>query len=304
MQAIQLRRLGAGLLMLASGLSNAVCVDGQGTGGKVYVGAQAGDPLGSLRFLCAVQRANKTFTGTVTYPGGDALVTTQLAASAWSDNLGLHATVSSKPTFNPHSGEDPIGAFPGYALAQAGSSLVFTLIAPPGAQPGERSPVSFEVQGNGTLQGLPGFFAGSAAYELSFTSNGSRIAHTGFYRDSNGEFSSNYMYHRINGPLTAFEFGATFTGQYEPGRNGFNLRLDLIASGDAAADLSHTVSLAGLSVAPGFSLELPTGLYTQDAPGHYILTSLLPVPEPAMAAMWCAGLPALWLLRRRRKFLE
>jgi len=303
------------ILMFAASLAggapaavNAACVDGQATGGKVYVGVQAGNPLGSLPLKCALQSASTSFTGPVLFEDGTFPITTALAAQAWADNAGLHAWTSSAPTPNAHTGVDPLGAYPGYALAQAGSALTFGVVAPVGAQPNTRTPVSFEVSGNGTMRGTPGFFAGRSAYEVSFSSNGSNFTNSGYYRDSLGtDEPDNYLYNFATGDLRAVEFGINFTGRFLPGLNGFNLRLDLISIGDAAADFRNTVALTGLRVAPGYSLTLPDGLYSLDPgdPNHYVLTALLPVPEPTQAALLTPALLGLlawraWQARQAR----
>lgn len=279
------------------------CVDRQATGGKVYVGVQQSNPLGSLLFMCAPQLASTVYTGPVSYADGVFDVTTQLRAGAWADAFGLHAFASSVPTPNAHDGLDPLGAFPGFALAAASSVLEFTLIAPTAAPPATRSPVTFEVFGSGTMRGTPGYFAGNTAYDISFQSNGTGFTDTGYYRDSTGAFDTgNYLHQLVSGPERGVQFGIDFTGKFLAGSNGFTLRLDLLAIGDAASDFSHTATVAGLRVAPGYSLTLPAGLYTADPAdaSHYILTSLLPVPEPGTAALFLPGLALLIGLMRRR----
>ena len=288
-------------ILLLHAPNSLACTLGTGSGGKVYVGLQTGGNLTNQSLECDPQSKSTSVIAPVDFESGTRSVTMSLTAAAWESGGSAHASVSS--TLIPPQGEDPMGAYPAWALASARAALVFNVIAPIGG----RAPITFDLLADGRLSGQRGYFAGNSAYDFAIGGSGINPHATTVYQDGYG-VTHNYTSLIWNGHSDSTDsskilderYAISYTANFAPGLNGFFFQVDVSALGQSSADFSNTASIAGIHVPDGYGITLPDGLFKSDPNdlGHYILSSLAPVPEPSRWMMLLGGL-VLVALRRR-----
>nr|WP_316638576.1 PEP-CTERM sorting domain-containing protein [uncultured Roseateles sp.] len=288
------------LMTAAASAQAQTCTNGGGQGGRVKLGAEGFVPPWELGggLLCNGQSLTSTLLAPASYD--TRLLHFQLEGQASGRDGIVHARAKSQVLdglLPPADRALPYGAF-----AEAGAVVNFTLSARPGTPASARARVTIDGTGDGLLGGQ-GRKTDQASAELRLRSDNPYFGIvSGWSSDSEGgvtdvfpgSFSS-------TGAERLVQYGFEGVGFFAPGSHWIQLDLAVWATGNAHVDFGNTSRITGFNLeGEEFDLSLPPGLFTADPnqPGHYILSSLLPVPEPASAGLWLAGL--LGLAWRRR----
>jgi hypothetical protein len=188
--------------------------------------------------------------------------------------------------------------------AVARGALVFKVNADKPLLPKDGPLLAFHIDADG-IYGGTGSAPGSATFALSVNANASPEKFVEHFIDSNG-FDRPQAFFSSNRPSALAKVTIDFEGFFPVGNAFFTTMLNVFAQPHSFADFANTATLTSITVlSPGYSLDLPEGLFVADPSqaGRYVLANLGPVtpptsvPEPGSNVLLLGGLAALALRR-------
>jgi hypothetical protein len=184
--------------------------------------------------------------------------------------------------------------------AVARGALVFRVSADKPLLPKDGPLLAFHVDADG-IYGGTGSTPGSATFALSVNANASAEKLVEHFIDSNG-FDRPQAFFSSNRPSALAKVTIDFEGFFPVGDAFFTILLNAFAQPHSFSDFASTATLTSITVlSPGYSLELPDGLFVADPtqPGRYLLADLGAgsppgsVPEPGTLLLLLGGLAVL-----------